>query len=323
MSHRLTVLMTCFNAGRFLEPAIRSIVNQTFRDWEFLIVDDASSDGSAEISANWADNEPRIRVIRNTVNKGQTACLNQGLREARGEWIARQDADDLSHPLRFARQMETLTACPEIVVLGTAGRMLDSDDRLCGLLDVPLTWETIRRAVGFLNPFLHTSVVFRRGVILTEFGGYDERFRIAQDYDLWSRVMSRHPVGNLALRLVGYRHLESSLSKAGRSEALGEAREIAGRQSVSSPHRQVFLDFLGGVNASSRNAFRAAFADVGKGLSGGDRTEWNRLGAALHLRMAGFMAGESRMAAVSECLFAMRDSPEFAIHWLKERYWDR
>jgi glycosyltransferase involved in cell wall biosynthesis len=130
----ISVLMTVFNAGRFFEPAIKSILAQTFRDFEFLIVDDASTDGSPDVAQAWAAKDGRLRVVRNNENKGQTACLNQGLRLARGKWTARQDADDLAHPLRLAKQHQFVSnpACPglatsesrESPVRGFAGRLL-------------------------------------------------------------------------------------------------------------------------------------------------------------------------------------------------------
>src|SRR6476620_3396822 len=161
--------MTVFNAGRFFEPAIKSILAQTFRDFEFLIVDDASTDGSPDVAQAWAAKDGRLRVVRNNENKGQTACLNQGLRLARGKWTARQDADDLAHPLRLAKQHQFVVSNPGIVLLGTNGRIIDEHSRLAGLLDAPLTLESITWTAPFLNPFMHTSVLFRTDVIRDQF----------------------------------------------------------------------------------------------------------------------------------------------------------
>ena len=193
----VSVLMTVFNAGRFFDPSIRSILNQTFRNFEFLIVDDASTDGSAEVAEAWAGKDPRIRVIRNADNKGQTTCLNQGLQLARGRWIARQDADDLAHPSRLAKQHQFTTIRPEIVLLGSNGRIIDEHDRLAGLLDAPLSQQAITWTSPFLNPFMHTSVMFRTDVIRDQFGGYNEAYRIAQDYELWTRVIAAHTKGQI------------------------------------------------------------------------------------------------------------------------------
>ena len=101
----VTVLMTVYNGGIFLGPSIRSILGQSFADFEFLIVDDCSTDGSAEVAES-ASQDPRIKVIRNAQNRGQTACLNLGLGLACGRWIARHDADDLAHPDRLVLQYQ-------------------------------------------------------------------------------------------------------------------------------------------------------------------------------------------------------------------------
>ena len=146
--------MTVYNAGTFLETSIRSILGQTFAGFEFLIVDDCSTDGSAELAESSASKDPRIKVIRNTHNRGQTECLNLGLGLARGRWIARHDADDLAHPDRLALQYQSAQKTPEIVLLGTNGRIINERNRLVGLLDAPLSHDGITWTAPFLNPFM-------------------------------------------------------------------------------------------------------------------------------------------------------------------------
>jgi len=313
--------MTCFNGGRFLAPSIASIAAQTFRDWEFLIVDDASTDRSREVASGWAARDPRIRLIENSRNKGQTACLNQGLAEARGKWIARQDADDLSHPLRLTRQFETVTARPDLVLLGTSARMIDAGDRLCGLLDVPLRPATTSRAACFLNPFLHTSVFFRRDAAMESCGGYDTRFRIAQDYDLWCRMLEIGPCANLSARLVAYRHLPGSLSKAGSETAFSEAAVIADRYcenkfpGMDAGNRAALAALREGDPAIDPAAFRRAFHILGEGLREADGRDWSRFAAITALRIA----GQSRRHRAGTLVRALRHAPLFVAGWLGER----
>ncbi len=318
---RISVLMTVFNAGRFLDASIRSIVLQTFQDWEFLIVDDASTDGSAEVVESWAAKDTRIRAIRNRGNKGQTPCLNQGLREARGTWIARQDADDLSHPLRLTRQFERVTAEPGLALVGTCGRIIDGADRLSGLLDVPLTGESIRWSAALLNPFLHTSVMFRRDVVMDEFGGYDESFRISQDYDLWMRLTALKISANLPWRLVCYRNLDTALSKVGRTTAFDEARRISERAEVnsfgrelSSEERRLIASFREGLDPADRRAFWDVYCSLVPLLKSQDRP---RLIAAHHLKVAGACGSGARCL---EILSAFRQDPAFVTRWLIERW---
>jgi len=148
------------------------------------------------------------------------------------------------------------------VLLGTAGRMIDENDKRVGLLDVPLTAEAIAWWAPFLNPFVHTAVLVKTEIIREEFGGYDESFRIAQDYDLWTRISAKHPSANLPDRLVAYRHLTSSLSKTGRSTAFAEADHISKREAARNfgelPSREelhAMSCFRQGLSKSTHRAF--------------------------------------------------------------------
>lgn len=209
---RVSVLMTMFNAAPYLRAAIESVLAQTFAAFEFIIVDDGSTDDSAAIAASYAD--PRVRLVRNAANQGQTACLNQGLALARGEFIARQDADDLSQPERLRRQADFLDAHPEVVLLGTEAEQIDEAGRALGRIVLPRDSLAIRWANLLDNSFLHSAVMFRARVVRGEFGGYDEAFRCSQDYALWSRISRRHPVANLGESLIRLRTHSNSMMRA-------------------------------------------------------------------------------------------------------------
>lgn len=322
----ITVLMTVYNAGRFLDPSIRSILGQAFRNFEFLIVDDASTDGSADLVEQWARRDARVRLIRNEFNKGQTPCLNQGLRLARGKWVARQDADDLSHPTRLAEQFQFTTMHPEVVLLGTNGRIIDEHDRLTGLLDAPLSHGSITWTAPFLNPFMHTAVLFRTDLVRDTFGGYDENFRIAQDYELWTRVLARHQTANLAQRLVCYRHLESSLSKNGRERAFAEAELVSRRESerlFSAPpgpnEQTVIARFREGLRAEDRRVFWEFYnRELNKLTDPPD--DLNRTVAQHHLKAAGALAASHRGAGLAELAAAARQDFRTTAGWLAARY---
>lgn len=218
--------MTMFEAAKDLRAAIESILAQTFTEFEFLIVDDGSRDGSVAIVESY--NDARIRLIRNAENKGQTACLNQGLAIARGEWIARQDADDISLPHRLERQMQRLAAEPRLVLLGCQAWIVDGSGKFAGLLNVPHGPASIEWASLFENPFIHTAAVFRREAAM-KLGGYDENFRICQDYDFWIRMVREEPAANLSERLVIYRHSADSLQHRARATVREEERRVLHR----------------------------------------------------------------------------------------------
>ena len=204
---RVTVLMAVHNGARHLREAVDSILAQTFLDFEFLIVDDGSTDESAAILASYAD--PRIVMLRNATNVGLTKSLNIGLNAARGELVARQDADDRSYPERLARQVAFLDVHPEIAVVGAQARIIDADGhQLPAGERKPLDAESIRFALLFSNPIVHTAATFRRKLV----DAYDERFVTSQDVELWSRLAENHPLANLPERLVDLRVHAQSVS---------------------------------------------------------------------------------------------------------------
>lgn len=324
----VSVLMAVHNGGPYLDASIASIVQQTFTDWEMVVVDDASDDGTSQVLARWMSEDSRIRTVSNASNIGQTASLNKGLRECRGEWVARQDADDLSDPRRLAVQMEFLDKHPDIVLLGTQGILIDVATRKVGLLDVPCREPGILWTSMFLNPFLHTSVVFRRSEVLEKYGGYDDGFRIAQDYDLWVRILNDAPTANLPARLVSYRRLDESLSRAGRSVAEEEADRVAERQttlllgrSLAPEESALCAEFRRGLPVPRRRAFHELYQRLENEFiarypqcSSGPRSVQCRW----HLRLAG--ASENSFAALPEILAALSCDPAGTLRWLRERF---
>ena len=321
----VTVLMTVYNAGTFLEPSIRSILGQSFADFEFLIVDDCSTDGSTEFAKS-ASKDSRIKVIRNPQNRGQTASLNLGLGLARGRWIARHDADDLAHRNRLALQYQSAQKAPDIVLLGTNGRIIDERDKLVGLLDAPLSHEGITWTAPFLNPFMHTSVMFRADIIRDEFGGYDQSYRIAQDYELWTRVISKYRSANLPQRLVAYRHLATSMSKVWREQAFAEAAQVSQREvrrtfggELDKTETQLISQFREGLSPPHRRAFWKLYYEL---LARRDlRTnDMRRTVAMHHLKAAGALSSRSPPSALAEVFAAMGTAPATTISWLATRY---
>lgn len=183
----VSVLMTVYNGMPYLREAIESVLAQTFADFEFVIVDDGSTDGSLECIASYRD--PRIRLWRNEANLGQTRSLNRGLDLLRGEYVARLDADDVCVATRLERQVEVLRARPDVAVLGTWMYDIDAQGTKTAL--VSRRWEDTGTYLAWLLleicPLWHPTVMFRRDAVAAV-GGYDETFRIAQDYDLWMRL---------------------------------------------------------------------------------------------------------------------------------------
>jgi glycosyltransferase involved in cell wall biosynthesis len=200
---RLSVLMTVYNAGAFLDPAIESVLAQDCRDFEFIIVDDGSTDSSVERVRRYGD--PRIRLHVNARNLGQTPALNVGLDLCRGTYIVRMDADDVCLPGRFSRQAAFLDAYPEIGILGGAMYLIDAKGRRfghaaqpCG--DTALRWSSMTR-----NPFNHPTVMLRTELLRRTGQRFDEQYGANQDYDLWDRLIPHTRIANLRDPLLGYR----------------------------------------------------------------------------------------------------------------------
>lgn len=193
LAPRVSVLMAAFNAERTLVEAVDSILKQTFADFEFIVVDDGSTDATGAILDTYQD--ARLRIIRQATNQGLVAALNSGLEQARGHYVARMDADDISLPERLRRQVEWLDRHPEVAVLATNAIRLDGAGCPIEVMSTPFRSPEVvgRRLAAGLCPLIHSSVMARRQ-ILQSLGGYRAQFRHAEDFDLWLRVLQSSQV---------------------------------------------------------------------------------------------------------------------------------
>ena len=327
---RVSVLMTMFNASAYLRPAIESLLTQSFADFELMIVDDGSTDESAAIVESYAD--PRICFVRNSTNRGQTPCLNQGLEAARGEFVARQDADDLSHPDRLLTQVSFLDAHPQIALLGANARQIDEVGRPLGVTDLPRNTNAIRWANLFDNSFLHSAVMFRRKTIRDEFGGYDETFACSQDYALWSRVARKHEVANLPDSLISLRVRPNSLMRAPNSSLETETDNIL-RSNLAAefPERKfseteiaLLSEFRRSLIPGSLPRFRALFDSLRSDFlrvhtESHSSREFARTEALQFARIAYNLLECDRPAALAAYAHALRTWPRLLaeLPWLK------
>lgn len=209
VSPKVSVLMSAYNAATHIQSAINSVLNQTFTDWELLVIDDGSTDQTSTILQTFHD--PRLRLLKNNLNIGLTKSLNLALRQARGEYVARLDADDLSLPERFSQQVHFLDRHPEIVLVGTLAKLIDSEGSLFDYQKTPTDPDIIKFSLLFGNPITHSSIMFSRKIVL-DLGGYNEQFRYAQDFDLYSRLVQKHRIAILPELLVKYRRHSQSIT---------------------------------------------------------------------------------------------------------------
>lgn len=181
----VSVVMGVFNAERYVSTAIESILGQSFADFEFLIIDDGSSDATLRIVREYASRDVRIRVIAHDHNRGLGHVLNEGVQKARGEYVARMDADDISIPIRLERMVAHLRDNPDVDIVGSYAAEIDDEGQERELRRVPLGHEKIVELI-WMCPIIHPTVMFRRRRIL-EVGSYSPTVRRRQDYELWFR----------------------------------------------------------------------------------------------------------------------------------------
>jgi glycosyltransferase involved in cell wall biosynthesis len=271
----ISVLMPVHNAERFVAEAVESILAQTFSDFELLIVDDGSTDGSRAILERLAALDGRIRLVSRT-NRGLVATLNELLGMARGDLVARMDADDVALPGRFALQVAFLGGHPEVVCVG--GQVQETD--VTGRWDLvgpvhPTDHETMLdqmlRGIPAIN---HPSVMMRLAA-LREVGGYDEEFEQSEDLDLWLRLAERGRLANLGEVILRYR-----IHPGSKTEMLHTEQDRFAR--------------LASDRACRRRGLEPRFQSLGSYRPGKSRK--SRSDSLLGYGWVGFMRGDRRMA---------------------------
>jgi len=225
----VSVVMSTHNDAAYLPLAVESIMQQTFQDYEFIIIDDASTDGTPEILQAFTD--PRIRVSTHREVCGLTRTLNEAVAMARGCYIARMDGDDISLPARFERQVALLDAHPEIGMVGTAYMFITGENTVTNAESVYGADADIRAHLLHRNCFGHGTVMMRK-TVFDGVGGYDETYRFAQDYDLWLRIAERSALANIPEALYCWRRTAGNITSRHTDEQEGFA-ELARRNAAA------------------------------------------------------------------------------------------
>jgi glycosyltransferase involved in cell wall biosynthesis len=267
----LSVIMPVFNGARFLGEAIESILAQTFSDYEFIILDDGSTDSSLEIIDRYSDK--RIRLYKRE-HLGYVTQLNYGLFIAKSEIIARMDADDISLPERFYLQYHYLKENPTVGVVSSSFQLIDQYGTRGAIKWLPAGDEQIRNMIPVFCPLSHGASMFRRTVVLTH-GGYDERYFPNEDYELWLRLSRVTTFGNIVSPQLFVRKYEGTITqKYGGSadrQRLGIALEYIDRslESQTTHAQKVFLElqkarchyYYGELRSARRILFRLIWKD--------------------------------------------------------------
>jgi glycosyltransferase involved in cell wall biosynthesis len=226
-SPKVSVVMSVYNAEKYLAGAIESILNQTFQDFEFIIVNDASTDSTEEILKQFDD--PRIKIIKNSENLGLTESLNIGIKTTKGKYIARMDGDDISLPERLEKQFSFMEMNPAVGLLSSWYNFINETEKRLKACYLPVEDKTLRERLIHINQFCHGAAMIRKEALDTV-GLYRTFFRYAQDYDLWLRISERYDLHNMPEILYLYRELDSAISSENlllQSQFAGLAAEMA------------------------------------------------------------------------------------------------
>jgi glycosyltransferase involved in cell wall biosynthesis len=254
---KLSVVMSVYNGLPFLRDAVESVLSQTYRDFEFIAIDDGSADDSWGVLSDYASRDGRMVLVRQEVNRGVAWARNRGFQVARGEYITCQDADDISLPERFARQVEYLDSQPAIGMLGTWPQFINEGGEPLDDVGFPRISrdKDIQGRLLDRNCFCAGSVMIRRSC-LDIVGGYDQDLAPSEDYDLWLRLAEVTRLANVPACLYLYRQHPGSASRRRRyaqmrNKAIAVERALARRYSSDPPERL--------RNLLARDYLRAAY----------------------------------------------------------------
>ncbi len=207
---KVTVLMPAYNAEKYIGTAIESILNQTYKDFEFIIVNDSSTDNTLKIIEDYAKKDKRIKIISNKENQKIARTLNTGLMEAKGEYIVRMDADDWSYPDRIEKQVNFMMKNPSVVLSGGNMEICDKNLKKINTSNFPCSDEEIRKVILQYSPMVSPAMIWRRK-ISEEVGGFNAN-TMSEDYMFIMDMSSKGKVANLMDILIKYRVLDTSVS---------------------------------------------------------------------------------------------------------------
>ncbi|PJC30485.1 hypothetical protein CO051_05440 [Candidatus Roizmanbacteria bacterium CG_4_9_14_0_2_um_filter_39_13] len=209
----ISIILPVLNGEKFLRVALDSMIAQTYTKWEMIVVDDGSNDETPLILAEYAKKLPQMRILTNKKQVGISKALNQGIRQAKGSYIARMDADDISYPKRFAKQLAYLQTHKTVVAVGAQCDVIDAQGRITGVKTFPLSHEQIYKTIFHFNPLQHPVLMVNRSLLPEKFVFYDI-LDGAEDVNLLFKLFAFGKVMNLDEALLAYRiHTENSSLK--------------------------------------------------------------------------------------------------------------
>jgi len=254
----ISLVMSVYNAGRFLRPAMESVLAQTYGDVEYVVIDDGSTDDSPKVLREYAGRDSRVRLTCRE-NRGLTVTLNEALGQARGEFVARMDGDDISLPDRFETQLAALRADPSLVCVGGHFELIDEKGRLLTRLRPPTDDPSIQKLLlAGHTAICHPAAMMRRDAV-SRAGNYDPYFKTTQDLDLWLRLGEVGRLGNVPKVVLQFRQHGGSVSETKREEQRRFGREACERawkrRGITDGKFEADEPWRPGPDRASRHAF--------------------------------------------------------------------
>lgn len=231
----ISVIVPTHNRADLLPEALRSVLAQTFTDWELIVMDDASTDDTESVVAEFAQRDGRIRYVRNEKNLGIARNRNEGLAQARGRLIAMLDSDDvwLDH-WKLEKQADFLATNPGHVIVGTYACVMDENGKNCGSFEFETSDAAIRAHMLRRNQFVQSSLLYRK-VAAMQVGGYDSSYTVADDYDLWLKMGAEGKLAVIPEYMTGYREHSGGITKTKRVLAAREHLSIIRKHKLAYP----------------------------------------------------------------------------------------
>lgn len=223
----VSVVMPIYNADAYLRKAIESILAQSFRDFELIVIDDGSTDTSLEIIKSYFDK--RIRLIKKQNNSGIIDSLNKGIRVASGKYIARMDADDISLPNRLKLQIDFLEINSNHALVGTTIEAIDNNGNSIDVYPEPTEDDDLKKGLLVRNVFAHGSTMMRTEIV-RKVGGYTSFALHAEDYDLWTKIARSHKIANLVDLLYKWRVNPAGVSSVRANDQRIAAKRVTDRE---------------------------------------------------------------------------------------------
>lgn len=238
---QVSVLLPAYNAEKYLPTAIDSILEQSFTNLELIVVDDHSSDSTWQIIQSYAEKDDRVVAVRNEKNLKLSNTLNRAISVARGEYLARMDADDWSYPDRLAKQVKFMDEHPQVGVSGGSMEVCDENLNVLSTRRYHQTDAEVRTHLFRYSPFSHPLIMIRKSV-LDQAGGYRDEFNPAEDYELYFRIGLVAEFGNLPDVLLKYRIIPKSMTTGGTRKM--EEKTIAIRHLYAQNYQMTWLDLV-------------------------------------------------------------------------------